>query len=393
MLPPEINSGRMYAGAGSAPLLTAAAAWDALATELYDTAASYSSVISGLTSDAWSGASAGAMVAAVAPYVAWINSTAAQAEQSAKQARAAASAYEAAFAMTVPPPVVTVNRTLLTTLVATNALGQNTPAIAAMQADYAEMWAQDAAAMYGYAGDSAAAATLAPFASPPRTVSSGGPAAAAAGTGGSAAITSRAALSTVMSATPQALQGLASPLPSTRSTPSTFRPFGVPGAVAPVGAGSGAPFSLPSAGPATSATTPLPIGASTPMPLSSIAKPLATGIAAEGVPAMIEAMLNWLGSGSAVLGSAGSAGMGALEPGSAPDPGGAAVAAGRGGGTTIGALSVPQQWTAGPTARAVAAQSPAIRLNSAPRIDVGRTGDPAAYGMHPAVMACPRAGS
>lgn len=34
-LPPEINSGRMYAGPGSGPLLAAAAAWDALAAELY----------------------------------------------------------------------------------------------------------------------------------------------------------------------------------------------------------------------------------------------------------------------------------------------------------------------------------------------------------------------
>ncbi len=31
-LPPEINSTRMYAGPGSAPLIAAAAAWDVLAT-------------------------------------------------------------------------------------------------------------------------------------------------------------------------------------------------------------------------------------------------------------------------------------------------------------------------------------------------------------------------
>ena len=34
VLPPEINSGRMYAGAGSGPLVAAAAAWEALAAEL-----------------------------------------------------------------------------------------------------------------------------------------------------------------------------------------------------------------------------------------------------------------------------------------------------------------------------------------------------------------------
>ena len=34
VLPPEVNSGRMYAGAGSGPLMAAAAAWDGLAAEL-----------------------------------------------------------------------------------------------------------------------------------------------------------------------------------------------------------------------------------------------------------------------------------------------------------------------------------------------------------------------
>ena len=59
-------------------------------------------------------------------------------------------------------------------MVATNILGQNTPAIATTEAHYAEMWAQDAAAMYGYAGSSAAASTLTPFAAPPATTTSSG---------------------------------------------------------------------------------------------------------------------------------------------------------------------------------------------------------------------------
>jgi multidrug efflux pump subunit AcrA (membrane-fusion protein) len=39
-----------------------------------------------------------------------MSATARQAEQPGAQAKAAASAYEAAFAMTVPPPVIAVNR-------------------------------------------------------------------------------------------------------------------------------------------------------------------------------------------------------------------------------------------------------------------------------------------
>ena len=45
---------------------------------------------------------------------------------------------------------LSMNRSLLTALVATNVLGQNSAAIAATETDYAAMWAQDAAAMYGW---------------------------------------------------------------------------------------------------------------------------------------------------------------------------------------------------------------------------------------------------
>jgi PPE-repeat protein len=162
-LPPEINSGRMYAGAGSGPMLAAATAWDGSAAELNSAAASYRSVVSGLTGGPWLGPTSMSMAAAAAPYLAWMSTTAEQANQAANQARSAAAAYEAAFAATVPPAVIAENRALLMSLVATNILGQNTPAIAATEAHYAEMWAQDATAMYGYAGASAAASTFSPF--------------------------------------------------------------------------------------------------------------------------------------------------------------------------------------------------------------------------------------
>ena len=174
MLPPEVNSGRMYAGPGSGPMLAAAAAWDGLAAELQSTAASYGSAISELTGGPWLGPSSASMAAAAAPYMEWMTATAAQAEQTATQAKAAAAAYEAAFAMTVPPALIAANRSLLMTLIATNIFGQNTMAIAATETDYAEMWAQDAAAMYGYAGSSAAASTLTPFTSPPPTTNPAG---------------------------------------------------------------------------------------------------------------------------------------------------------------------------------------------------------------------------
>ena len=206
MLPPEVNSGRMYAGPGSGPMLAAASAWDGLAAELQSTANSYESAISELTGGPWLGPSSASMAAAAAPYMEWMTTTAAQAEQTATQAKAAAAAYEAAFAMTVPPPLIAANRSLLMTLIATNIFGQNTMAIAATETDYAEMWAQDAAAMYGYAGSSATASTLTPFTSPPPTTNPAGAGSQAA----AVAQSSTSSGSQLMSAVPQALQGLAS---------------------------------------------------------------------------------------------------------------------------------------------------------------------------------------
>jgi PPE-repeat protein len=215
-LPPEINSMRMYSGPGSAPMLAAAAAWDGLAAELRSTAASYQSVISGLTSEGWLGPTSASMAAAVAPYVTWMSITGGQAERTASNATAAASAYEAAFAMTVPPAVVAANRALLMALVATNVLGQNTSAIAETEAQYGEMWAQDAVAMYGYAVSSAAASTLTPFTQPAQTTNptglTGQAAAVAQATGAAAGTGTQDTLSQLMSAVPTALQSLASPL-------------------------------------------------------------------------------------------------------------------------------------------------------------------------------------
>ena len=124
---------------------------EGLAAELHTAASGYQSVISGLTEESWSGPSSMSMVAAVMPYMMWMQLTAAQCEEAASQATAATGAYETAFAMTVPPPLITANRVRLMTLIATNIFGQNTPAIMATETEYSEMWAQDATAMYGYA--------------------------------------------------------------------------------------------------------------------------------------------------------------------------------------------------------------------------------------------------
>ncbi|WP_343571988.1 PPE family protein [Mycobacterium sp.] len=213
-LPPEINSARMYTGAGSETMLAAAAAWDNLAAELRSTATSQASVISGLTT-AWRGPSSANMAAAAAPYTTWLTTTAAQAEHTANQARTAASAYETAFAATVPPPVIAANRAELASLVSTNIVGQNTAAIAANETHYANMWAQDSITMYRYAGQSAAATQVTPFNPPPHTTNPAATAAQSAAatqaTGTSAGSNAQSILTQLTSATPNALQSLAAP--------------------------------------------------------------------------------------------------------------------------------------------------------------------------------------
>ncbi|OSC42340.1 PPE family protein [Mycobacterium decipiens] len=203
VLPPEINSGRIYAGPGSGPMLAAAAAWDGLAAELGLAAAGYGSVISELTGAHWAGPASASMVAAVTPYLAWLGATAGQAEQAGMQARAAAAAYELAFVMTVPPPAIAANRALLMALIATNFFGQNTPAIAATEALYVEMWAQDAAAMYTYAGSSATATVLSPFTSAPATTNPAALAGQAAAVGAAAATQAGLSAPTASSTIPQ----------------------------------------------------------------------------------------------------------------------------------------------------------------------------------------------
>ncbi|VAZ96087.1 putative PPE family protein PPE42 [Mycobacterium pseudokansasii] len=161
VLPPEINSARMFSGAGSTPMLEAAAAWKTLASELDSAAESFSSMTSGLATEAWQGPASTAMLAAAAPYAGWLRTAASQAVGAGAQAQAVAGAFESALAATVHPVAVAANRSDFVSLVLSNLFGQNAPAIAAAESIYEEMWAQDVTAMVDYhAGAAAAVAQL-----------------------------------------------------------------------------------------------------------------------------------------------------------------------------------------------------------------------------------------
>lgn len=164
VLPSEANSALMFSGAGSTPMLAAAAAWEGLAAELGTAASSFSSVTSGLTGQAWQGPASAAMTAAAGPYAGFLNSAAAEAQSAAGQAKAVVSAFEAARAATVHPLEVAANRNALVQLVRSNWFGFNAPAIAATEGLYEARWAADVTAMSDYlAGVSAAAAQLTPW--------------------------------------------------------------------------------------------------------------------------------------------------------------------------------------------------------------------------------------
>lgn len=149
MLPPEINSARIYSGPGSHSLTAAAKSWNNLATDLEQTALDYRAVVLNML-DFWYGPSSSEMFGAALPFIVWMQNTASNAKHTAQAADNAAAAYNLARNESVHPAVVAANRSQLLTLVSTNIFGQNSPAIAANETMYGQMWVQDIAAMLGY---------------------------------------------------------------------------------------------------------------------------------------------------------------------------------------------------------------------------------------------------
>jgi PPE-repeat protein len=210
--PPEINSTLMYSGAGAGPMMAASSAFSALSSELSSNAASYESIISSLSSQ-WTGPSSTAMAASAQTYIEWLTTTSAQLQEAAAAATSSAAAYEAAYAATIPPAVVYANRAQLAALVATNILGQNTPAILANEAMYAEFWAQDAAAMTGYsAAASAASSALTPLTDPTENTNPAGQGQQASAVGQAVASNGTSStLNNALSGTQNAASSLAQP--------------------------------------------------------------------------------------------------------------------------------------------------------------------------------------
>ena len=377
-LPPEVNSGLMYTGPGSGPMMTAAAAWDDLATELYSAASLNGLVISDLTS-VWLGPSSMLMAAAVTTFVSWMTATAGLAEATGMQAKAAVAAYEAAFAMTVPPPVIVANRALLMALIATNFFGQNTPAIMATEAQYMEMWAQDAAAMYGYQAAAQAASVLSPFTVPAQTTSPAGLAGQAAAVAQAVSTSAGTAAQTVAPFT----TAMSTPLSFAMSTPLST--VATPDALAELASIASSMSSSSSATPlsllttVTSSSTAFTSGISLASGTGSAASMSTLGLSAIGSASSLGGSL---GPRSAVLanqirmlgltlGDGFSSGTGAAGSGL----GSAQVTAGLGRAASLGTLSVPQSWaSAAPAFSHVASALPGSGASATPAVPAGPDG-------------------
>ncbi len=347
-------------------VVAAAKMWDSVASDLFSAASAFQSVVWGLTVGSWIGSSAGLMAAAASPYVAWMSVTAGQAQLTAAQVRVAAAAYETAYRLTVPPPVIAENRTELMTLTATNLLGQNTPAIEANQAAYSQMWGQDAEAMYGYAATAATATeALLPFEDAPLITNPGGLLEQAVAV--EEAIDTAAA-NQLMNNVPQALQQLAQPaqgvVPSSKNNvPQALQQLAQPAqGVVPSSKLGGlwtavSPHLSPLSNVSSIANNHMSMmgtGVSMTNTLHSMLKGLAPA-AAQAVETAAENGVWAMSSLGSQLGSSlGSSGLGA------------GVAANLGRAASVGSLSVPPAWAAANQAVTPAARAlPLTSLTSA----------------------------
>ena len=156
-IPPEINAFRLtMMGAGPTAHVPVVAAYtDAAATHLEQ--AAQQTVTTMATAPSFVGFGGASMVSAATPMSAWMGAAGAHAGAAAATVQGAMAGYSTAVASTIPHPVVIENRLREAALVASNILGQNTPAIAEAEAEYGEFWTQNASAMMGYLATTTAA--------------------------------------------------------------------------------------------------------------------------------------------------------------------------------------------------------------------------------------------
>ena len=398
LLPPEVTSAQIYAGPGSGSLMAAAAAWNGVAAEMSSGALGLNQVITELSGEEWLGPASASMAAAAQPYLEWMTTTGAQAEEAAAQAQSAAAAYETVLGSITPPPYIALNRAELAQATATNVLGQNNNVIAQLEAQYQEFWANNTAAMFNYANQSAAAAKLTSFGNAPAVANP-----AAAGT--QAAANSGTAASSIQTTLQQYLTEIQTALGQLSTPAGTGKLVSQIGAENPLL--TQVWFLL-----SGSSTLPSSLGAI----VSAYSAYAGFFYNTEGLPYFSVGMGNF---GVQIAKTTGALG-GAVAPAAAAVPkglpglggllgGGAGAAAHLGSATSIGKLSVPATWAgnvqaAAPHATAIPVSSvsaapeaggPGNLLGGMPLAGAGAGAGHGAsprYGFRPTVMARPPLG-
>ena len=193
-MPPEINTSRLMTGAGGAPMLQAAAGWEAFAVSLEAQADELAASLAQL-SGSWTGAASDRATQATTPMITWLRTTSMQAQKRAMQAASQATAHTTAMAETPPIPEIEENHITHGVLEATNFLGVNAVPIAANEDDYfLRMWTQAAMAMDGYQAETMLNTAFEPIPPMPPIVIPGiASAAGVAGVGAAAAMAPGAA--------------------------------------------------------------------------------------------------------------------------------------------------------------------------------------------------------
>jgi PPE-repeat protein len=382
-------------------MMAAAAAWNGIAAELNASALGLDQLITQLAGEEWLGPASASMASAAQPYVTWMTTSAGQAEEAATQAQSAAAAYETVLASVVPPPMIALNRTELSQAMATNVLGQNNGIIAQLEAQYQEFWAQNSAAMYSYAGQSAAATKVTPFTTAPAVANPAAATTQAAATASTPAASIQQTLQGFLNEAQKALGQL--------STPSGTNALG--SAVAAQNPLLTELWFLVSG----QTTLPTNIGTF----LGGYSNYASFFYNTEGLPyfsvgmgnfgVQISKTLGWIGGAAAPAAAAvpkGLPGLGGLLGGGAA---GAVHASALGSAGSIGKLSVPVSWSGAAPAAAVAHAVPVSSVSAAPEAaggpgnllggmplaGAGAGGSHGAgprYGFRPTVMARPPLG-
>lgn len=169
-LPPEINSGNMYAGPGLLPMIVAAIHWYEFSSVMDSFTLSFDEMLKAIREE-WSGPVVEQVLDAAAPFRDWLQDLGDEAYETFEQIGNINHAYVYAYGAVVPPQQIDANRASTDTLCEENEFGQHNAAIAALEEEYQKFWAQDVETMKWYRRRlSDALSSLTPWEPPPRIV-------------------------------------------------------------------------------------------------------------------------------------------------------------------------------------------------------------------------------